>query len=229
MTYEKACDLLAETGWLSRVDPAFRIAALEGSKLKEFDAGEYVYHVGDESDGLWGLADGALSLDVAAGDREPEMRLIRHPGTWHGEIGVVTRMGRIVALRATQPSTLLQLPMRRLKTMLEGNPGYWRWIALLSVEHTLLASQFAEDFMVRDTRQRIAVILLRLSGYLGMDGGRASAVTIAQDDLARICNLSRSVLSPILREFEQLGAIRRRYREIQVDRPKILLKIAECE
>jgi CRP-like cAMP-binding protein len=227
VTYDEACALCAQRGWLSRVAPGFRDAVLRDSRLRQVAAGTYAYHVGDACDGLWGLVDGVFAIDVAAGDREPETRIIRHPCSWHGETGLVIGAGRVVALRAVSACTVLHLPLHRVTAILSATPEHWRWIALLSAEHSLLAMQYAEDFMVRDSRRRVASVLLRLAGCTGIDAGAPAPVMVSQDDLARITNLSRGILNTILREFEEAGLVRRSYRQIDIDAPERLRRLAQ--
>ena len=226
MTFETALEISSQRGWLARVAPSFRDAVLAVSRVKYFDSGDYVYHVGDTSDGLWCLASGVLGIEVAAGEFHPELRMIRHTGTWYGETAIITGANRVVALRAMQRCTMLHLPKHKLEAILASNPSYWQWIALLAAEHSLLAMQVAEDLMMRDTRQRIAMILLRLSGFVDADGGQTSPIIASQQEIGRICNISRGVLNKVLKDFENSGLIRSTYCQIDLLAPEGLLQFA---
>ncbi|MEQ8696965.1 MAG: hypothetical protein RLT05_10455, partial [Bauldia litoralis] len=89
------------------LDGATLSAALAGRILRacsvrNLPARTYLQHVDDDPGGMWGLAEGALSVEFAPGTRDPNMGYILLPPVWVAEGGVVSGIRRMVGLSTTR-------------------------------------------------------------------------------------------------------------------------------
>jgi CRP-like cAMP-binding protein len=211
----EAMRIMSTQGWLTEVPEGFRDAVLQRARPQLFASGKTVFKVGDPPGALWGLVSGGLSVEVAPGERTSQTFFFFRPGAWFGELSLLTNTPRRVGIRTTRDSLLLQLTRQRFEEIAAIDPMAWRWLGVMAVAHTDLAVAVARDLMLRDSRHRTAALLLHLSGTTP-DQTSHQEIDLTQTELARIVNLSRGVLSEILSEFEQTGALRTRYRRIQV-------------
>ena len=85
-----AREIAQSHGWLSQTPPSFRREVLDRCYLQSFKAGELVFIVGDPPGGMYGLVSGGLGVSIAPGERGPYFVHFARPGTWFGEVSVIT-------------------------------------------------------------------------------------------------------------------------------------------
>lgn len=209
---------LAGTGWLSFTDPAFRDAVLARIEPRGFEKGEPVYRAGDAPGGLWALIEGAIEIESAAAGAAPHLMHFAVPGFWFGEGPLIAGVTRIVSVNASRPSTLATLPLADCRAILDTEPAYWRWIALLSGMTSDLAGGVVADLLLRDPVTRTAALLLRLAGVRSraFPSDRPAPIYLSQEKIAHLVNLSRNSIIPVLHEFERNGHIEISYGVIRV-------------
>jgi CRP/FNR family cyclic AMP-dependent transcriptional regulator len=210
--------VLRERGWLSLTAADFCRGVLERVSLRKFSAGKTIIRAGDPPGGLWGLVDGAVQIELRSPQRTPRLAHFGSPGYWFGEGPLILKSPRRITVYTTRPSTLVSLSLSDCRDLLESDPASWRWIALLAVLSSDVAIEATAGLLVNDPRQRVAGILLRLSGHRPGSFLPPSPVpiTTSQQELGRIANLSRTVVSAILREFEKKRLIRIDYRRMEI-------------
>ncbi len=212
-----ARDILGKRGWLAATPEGFRNAVLKRCGLRTVGRDEPVYRRDDPPGGLWGLASGGLAIEVEPLDRGAMLGHFAGPGYWIGAAPLVTGSTRQVGLVATRPSVLLHLPIAEFEAIAAGDPQAWRWLAILPIQQTMLATGVAEDLMIRDPRRRLLATLLRLAALRGpFAGTEPQDIMVSQENLASIVNLSRTAVGQMLRAFEVEGLIDRRYSSIRI-------------
>ena len=200
---EDARKYLRSTGWLAATPDEFARRLVSAASVIHAPRGLSPQHVGDEPGGLWGIADGALALEVAPGRGAPEASFLLHAGAWCGEGGVIAGIPRIVGLKTTRRSVLLHMPHRRFFEIAREIPDAWRWVAGLSLGNTQRAIALADALMIRDSATRSATVIACLTGARGPGPVAPPPIELdlTQAELARIANVSRSVLNPTLRDL----------------------------
>ena len=95
----------------------------------------------------------------------------------------------------------------------------WRLLGFLSANMLQLALCGVDDLMIRDSGQRIAAILLRLASvrlseveFVHPD----QDISITQDALAAIANVSRATVAQHLSDFESAGLVTRSYGHVRI-------------
>jgi len=174
-----------------------------------------VYLAGDEPDGLYGLAAGAVDLAVPIMGSEPVSISRGEPGFWVGEAAVLAGTRRVLSLCAIQPSTLVFVPRNKLIARLRQRPDWWQPFYELSHANTTLAINLLAEVLALSPRARIARLLLRLGGDSGVIGGR-------KEDLGRLIGLPRSSFNRELKHFFAEGIIESGYTSIKILRPDAL-------
>jgi CRP-like cAMP-binding protein len=216
--------LLATRGWLSLVPPGFREAVLAKSHVRSFARGDAVYRLDDPPGGLFGLASGGITLEIAPETRSPYIAHFMRPGMWFGAAALLTGQRRRVGITATRPSVLLHFHANDFAALASQDGEAWRWLSLIPLLNSDLAISVCDDLMIRDPKHRATAILLRLAGC------RADApavddpteLDLTHDELATMTNLSRTTIGSLLRDYENKGWIEQSYRCITICNPAAL-------
>ena len=84
-------------------------------------AGTLLIREGDESDALWILARGELSVQASGGGPEPrDLPPVTAPG-YVGELGLLHRIPRTATVRTAQQSTLLRIAGQDFRSALQAS------------------------------------------------------------------------------------------------------------
>ena len=130
---------------------------------------------------------------------------------------------------AIQASTLACLSLADCHAILREDGARWRWIALLSATTSELAIGLAGDLLLRDPQKRVIATLLRLAGLRGsaLVPAMSAPINLSQEKLGQLVNLSRTVVSGILRDLEKQGYIEIQYRGILVSNQAALSSLLQ--
>lgn len=219
--------LIATTGWLSTAPAGLRDAILAAGRFRDAPVGEVFNVAGDVDVGIWGLAAGQVALTSAMNAPDSPAALLYHPGDWggFGPLFGYPRMGNVEARTA---SIILFVPFQAIRQILAANPGWWETMAALMFHYQLKYASFAVDLLLRNSRQRVAAILLHQADRRAA-GDTPITLAVTQEELGEMTNLSRHPIGSTLRSFEADGLIGLGYRQIIVLQPLLLRTIANGE
>jgi CRP-like cAMP-binding protein len=212
----EASSITRRVGWLSRQPIAFQDEILANAELRQYAIHSEIYRLGEPANDIWGLVEGELGVLAAPTAAPPLLVHIARPGWWVGDTALISETPRRLSLIARQESWLLRVTKASIDHLAEADPQAWRRIAQISVEHLDHALQVVADLSNRDLRARVANTLRRLSNLHEQSSSDPAIITASHEELGEMVNLTRNALSPILKEFERLGLIRRAYRAIEV-------------
>lgn len=215
MSKRTKLDALDSVGWLSAQPPGFKQWAGQIGRWKTFKKGEFIYHYGDPSDGIYGLESGALQITFPLVAEEPVIIYRAEVGFWIGDAAELSNTPRFVTLMAASESRLLHIPSWSIRVLLANSPEHWRSFYQLSASNERLAVTLLAEVLSLTVKARVCRRLLALTN----GDGDAS---ITQDELAKLLGITRPTLRRCLVELEALGAIRTRYRKLRVLDPKVL-------
>ncbi len=220
MTRLKGIDseILAESGWLSVVPEELHSRITGACTTRTIKKGVFLWHFGDNADGLYLIVSGCLRAETTESQRGPSMLTILHRGSWIGEVEILSGTRRMTTMSALRDCSLLFLPRSDLMELLRQYPEVWRGLGYLASEHFYLAIAAVYDLMARSSPVRVAAILLRMCGARipAFPGITFTDLDVTQTELGQLCNLSRSVVSTVLDDFEKRGLIESRYGRVRV-------------
>ena len=203
ITHEQQA-VLRSGEWFAALEPAFRQAVLESSRVMVLAPGEPVFHRGDPGDGLYCVLSGAVRFGaVAPSGRELIVALVEAP-EWFGEIALFDDGLRTHDAWADVTSTLLHLPLRDLTRILASDPGAWRHLGRLLVRKLRVALSLLEDMALEPPRVRLARCLINLfEGYGQRKAKPPYRVRVSQERLGMMLSLSRQTVNELLRQMER--------------------------
>ncbi len=112
-----------------------------------------------------------------------------------------------MGVRAKRSSIVAYLELKALREIADQAPILWKHLFDLSQQHNLQILRIADSLMERDSRKRLALILLQLAGCYDSFGGRPALIDFDQRTLGGIVNLSKGRLSPLLNQMQTDGLL----------------------
>ena len=217
-TEAQAKDYLGRVGWLSRTPDEFRLNLLGRCRFLKVGEGELVYGLDDPPGGIYGVASGSVAITMAPQERGPYFAHLMGVGSWFGLAAAMHKQSRIVGMKATRPSKLLLLPMAEFDALVTENPGAWRYFTAMALMNASIATNAADDLLIRDASRRCIATLLRLAGLRNGSSltPPLSEVDITQEELAYLSNLSRNAAGLLLRDLQKRGYIELAYKSIRI-------------
>ncbi len=181
-----------------------------------------VFYEGADAEGLLIVRSGIVKL-VALSEKGTETTLhILRPGDVFGETAVSEPVRPFTAVAVTD-AVLSILPRNALLDALASSPAFARnLVALLSKRLGQVEREFA-GIVNAWPHHRLARELLHLAGDLGVETGDGTLIPLrlTHEDLSNLIGTTRETVTILLRKFEEMGIIRRRSRQIIVDRPRL--------
>ncbi len=227
----EARTFLSKNGWLTEIPVDVRTMFLSRCELRKFSRGEYAYRIGDQPNGLWGVVFGGFAFSIAPHERGPHVAHVFRPGFWFGEAEFLAGTSRRYDVMATRETHCLWISVGKLSAVLEREPSLWRLLGSLCAEHLFLAVGALDDMTIRNSRARVAAILLRLANVRLQDQPTdpAPELDITQEDLGLLANLPRTSVTAYLGELERQNLIQGSYGALRIINPGGLRRLVSEE
>jgi CRP/FNR family cyclic AMP-dependent transcriptional regulator len=205
----EALSPLDRVGWLSEEPEDLKIWAAEVGRWRVYRAGQYLYHAGDASDGIYGLASGSIQITFPLVAEEPVIIHRAEIGFWMGEAAELANIRRLISVMAVTESRLLHLPSRAIKALLAARPKHWSSFCKLSAINQRAALMHFSEALALTVRARVCRRLLRLSE-------NNQNLEVTQDELAQLLGVTRPTLARCLADLKDRGGISMHYRKLRV-------------
>lgn len=187
-----------------------RAALARAARRRRLRAGEHLWRVGDEENGLNLVAEGLIYIGLTGPDGEEIVLHVVAPGELLGEPGIYAPEGdRRTDARAVVPTTILVLPGHAVRAVLEASPEamrlFVRQVSTIARAHSRRLALTA----FHDARGRLARLLLDLADSHGVPTahGRRIALPLSQRALAGLVSLRRESVNRLVAAFEREGAL----------------------
>jgi CRP/FNR family transcriptional regulator, cyclic AMP receptor protein len=200
---------LDQVGWLSEQPTEFKHWASMVGNWQDYVAGQTVYFAGDPSNGLYGLATGAVELTFPLIAEEPISIYRAEPGFWIGDSAELSDEPRVVTLSAASDCRLLYIPHAAIRADLERNPHHWQSYYRLSHSNVKTAVTLLAESLALSVRARVCRRLLKLTEF-------SAEVQLTHDQLAKFLGLARTTVSEELARLSAGGAVYTGYGRIEV-------------
>jgi predicted acylesterase/phospholipase RssA/CRP-like cAMP-binding protein len=127
-TASATAEALALVPLFQRVDAAALSVLERNAKHRHIEAGQWLFHEGDDADSLFVVMSGRLRI-VVTGEGEP--RIVRElgPGVALGELSLLTGSVRSAGAQAVRDSQLLEIARPTFDRLLESDPAFGQAVA----------------------------------------------------------------------------------------------------
>jgi CRP-like cAMP-binding protein len=210
---ESAFAALSVRGWFAERAPQARTVLAGVARLRDYAAGEALYHFGDPPNGIFGLVRGALDITIPRADG---MDLTVHraePGFWIGDLALFAGQTRLVSAVAAEATGVVHLPAWELRRLVEADRSLYADFYALTHENMATALRLLANLATTPSEARVAVRLLLLEE--AQEGG-AGELRVSQAKLAEMIALSVPTLQRVLRRLEGEGLLELGYGRIRI-------------
>jgi len=215
--------VFAKRGWLSSQSADFRQAIVARGRILNFKAAEPIFRAGDEGGGIYGIVSGAIGCEVTTRLSGPTLVHIMQTGWWFGEGPMLLDRRRKMSFVALEPTAVLLVPLHALRAVETKDASAARLLGQLAENAALLAIEAGCELLIRDARQRIAAVLLRVTAVLdGVIPDNSRGFSITQSQLAEMSNVSRHHTNVALLDLQARGYVALAYGRIAVLNPNLL-------
>ncbi|MCX7303734.1 MAG: Crp/Fnr family transcriptional regulator [Hyphomicrobiales bacterium] len=204
----------------------FQTMILNSGLLREYERGDYVYHAGDETGGIYGVVHGAFGVALSHRGGSPRLTTVVRAPTWFGHGPLITGEPRFLSFRAMEPSLALQVPLsavRRIAALSSENMA--SLVKLLNLNMSIVID-VTGDLQIARADRRIAATLLRSAGMAHDAATGQPDIWLSQSDLSEMANVSRQSVNTNLRSFEESGWVELGYERIRIRNAKELQSFA---
>ncbi|MFD0980105.1 Crp/Fnr family transcriptional regulator [Tropicimonas aquimaris] len=201
--------MLAVTGWFSEQPEDFRERMLALANWRTYRAGEDLYEVGDEPNGVFGLENGELDIAVPLSDDEMVVLHRAQPGFWIGDSALLAETKRGLSVVARVESLVLSIPARPLLRHLSERPEDIVYFYRLNHAKIMLTLKVLVETVALPPRSRFARMLLRLA----TKDGRVNAT---QTELGAMAGMSRAAFRRSFAELIEARIVRTEYGGIRI-------------
>lgn len=178
--------------------------------------GDVLFDQGDESDGLYVIAEGILRIYLTADDtREATINLLEDCETI-GEIALLDGLPRSAGAAALTDAKLIFIPRDPFLNLLDESTNLARQIILTLCERLRAANAQFDQAIFHDLRHRLVVLLRQLAiihGHVEEDVAVVD-LELTQGTLAQMLGASREAVNKQLRGLAKEG-------HIEMDGPRI--------
>ncbi len=210
-------ELLRSGRWFRSIPGDLQDALLGAGVLKILAAGELLFSRGDPPCGLYAVVDGAMRVSGFAGTGKEALLSLLEPPTWFGEVSVFDGLPRTHDAVAEKPATLVHVAPQWLDPLMAAEPRLWRELGRLLANKTRLAFVMIEDVALAPAAVRLARrLVLMTEGYGEWYDRTRRVLSVRQEQLALMLNVSRQTANQLLKEMEGKGLVRLAYGEIEI-------------
>lgn len=221
MDKDTARQIMNSVGWLTTAPETFATRLLEMAILVSIAPNQYLYRRDDPAGGIYGIAKGAVLIEVATPQEEGRLIGCFRRGAWIGQAPSLTGSARTMAFRAVGDVIALHLPLPILGELIESDADATRVLGSLSEWNLDLALRSITDLTIARAERRIAARLLGAANYpFGIPEDEGWLVELSQMQLAEIANASRDNVSRCIAKFRRRGWVKSGYRKIIVSDPE---------
>lgn len=187
-------------------------------ELRQLESGEFLVHDGAAPSHVFFVEHGLLKVLKSSVGGDVSFIGLRRPGTFVGELAVLTGAARSSSVQAVERSTVCAVRAREFSDLI---------IELPELSHHLLRATASElrdttlqlhGLMTADATTRVADRLVHLAGEATEVAGQPTTIRlpVSQEELGEWAGVSRAAAVNALRELRNHGVIRTSRMKIEV-------------
>lgn len=209
------CTLLREAAWARQLTPEQLLRVERETRKHDFPAGAVVCRKGARAEHWVGVIEGMVKVDTVSIDGRSTTFIGVSSGGWLGEGSLLKRERRpyeVVALRA---SRIALMPLETFE---------WLYETSLPFNHFLIRQlnarlgQFVALVEASRTQTTVKQVAMSLAELFNpeLSPQASDVLRISQEEIARLCGLSRAITNRALHQLQDAGLVRVNYGSIQV-------------
>ena len=182
--------------------------------------GDWIFVLGDSADSIYILREGRIKITALAEGGHEVLHDIIGPGEIFGQASLILGIPRTTSAQVLEASLLYEIRRKSFETLLSTYPELSFQLlksVVVRLKHAeaQLVNVVCHDISLR-VRKTLVDLMVKESGALP---DRPIKIKITQQDLANLIGASRQKTWQTLKELEDSGVLRLKYRSILVMAP----------
>jgi CRP/FNR family transcriptional regulator, cyclic AMP receptor protein len=199
---------LASGHWFSGLPAPFQQALFDNARVISLRADEALFQRGDDSNGLYGVLEGAICFGAVNFEGKESVVGLAEPPQWFGEVALLDNGPRTHRAWADSHARLAHVPLRAVTEWLSAHPAHWQYIGQLAVHKLRVVFGAIEDAHLHPARERLVRCLVLLAGAYGQrDASPQRSLRVSQERLGTMLALSRQTVNALLQDLERENLI----------------------
>lgn len=223
----QASDEMHANPWFSSLPRDEQEVLLRSCGVIHLKSGEYLLRRGDRPNGFYGVNKGRLKASTIRENGKEAILAVIEAGNWFGQMSMISGAPHAHDVVALKHATVLAIRPQAFETMMRG-AVFARAVSHLQSMHTSWLYRIIDDSAAHSTRARIVRRLLLLaSGDMTMAQEGREEISVSQEMLAMMLDITRQTLGLELKAMVAKGAISLHYGRIQILSREALLTFQE--
>ena len=177
-----------------------------------FTDGQFIHSRGDENPGISILEEGAAQAGIYSVDGSFVLTSYIGPGHTFGDFTVFTNLPRTHDISAVGPTTILEIPSPRFKSLCLNEPLYMQALLQTTLMRSHLVLEMLHAVRSLPLLERVAKFLL----ILAPSGAGVPKLRFRQSDLASTLGVSRASMNRALAKLASESLIGRGYGHVLI-------------
>lgn len=200
-------------------------ALLPAVQHRRFPRGSYVIRAGEETDALYIILAGRAKVLIPDDDGNEVILSVIGPNEFFGEMGLLDEQPRSASVETLEPCEMLRISKSGFLICLKDNFDAAMLIIRNLVRRLRDADRKIESLALIDVYGRVARLLIEMAKPV--DGQWIIEKAPPKQEIARMIGASREMVSRVVKDLHEKGAIRAEKRKIFVlDRQSMVGKRA---
>jgi CRP/FNR family transcriptional regulator, cyclic AMP receptor protein len=216
---ETSVEFFGRHGWLSGFEEPVRRSILKGGRTRRFAAGDMIYRIGEEPDGVYGLMIGSLMVSLPSDAGTVFDCYFARPGFWIGDSALFSNATRLVSLTAVSDVKCWHLSRTRIIELLRSDSSMYEPFYALNHRNMASLIRILANLAIPDSARRLIAWFLFSADDLP---STSDWIAASQEQIAMQNNLSLPTARRLLKRFEKDGLIDQGYGQVRIrDRAKM--------
>jgi CRP/FNR family transcriptional regulator, cyclic AMP receptor protein len=190
-----------------------------GARMRAFPRDSAVYLPSDNADCAFLLAEGRIRICSVTPEGKQAILAFVEPGEVFGELAIVQSGEREERAEAVVKSTVVQLPGRILRELVESSASLCLGVTKLIGMRRRRVERRLKSLLFRSNRERLVQLLIDLVQQYGQrsPSGIQLGIKLSHQDLASIIGCTRETVTTLLGEMQLEGLV-------QVSRRRVVVR-----
>ncbi len=210
--------VLRKGAWFITLPMALQDEILGSSIQRQYSKGEIIFREDQPAIGICAIVAGDVAMSRLAGAGNECLLHVGGPGTWFGEVAVLSRRDTAITARALTDADILVIPPAEFERIVEQEPRYYRLFAMPALQRSQIMLRMIAVSQSLSPEQYLRVRLADLAEMRMSDEDLDNAVelNLSQAQIAQMIGASRQTVNALLRKFETSGLIQTKFKGIIV-------------
>ncbi|HSV47069.1 MAG TPA: Crp/Fnr family transcriptional regulator [Ramlibacter sp.] len=208
-------DRLLESPWARHLDAAQLSRVDRDTQVLRYPAGAVVCLEGVAAQHWVGVLDGMVKVDTVSADGRGTTFIGVSTGGWLGEGSLLKRELRPYEVIALRDSWIALMPLETFEWLFETSLAFNHFLVRQLNARLGQFVAIVESCRMQTPTAQVAVCVADLFNP-ALCSATSDVLRISQEEIARLCGMSRQVAHRALHELEQAGLVRMKYGTIHV-------------